>query len=100
MERWPRNLAGQSQLSRELARTPSIPSHGAEGGGERDAEDTSMASDGQLRSLKAQALAPTGLLGCLGTRSTMQMLRWLHRNQADSVKPSKELRLISLPDQS
>lgn len=71
-ELWPRNLAGQGQLRREPARTPSVPSRGAEGSGQHRAEDTSMASDGQLRSLKAQVLAPDALLGCPGTRSTMQ----------------------------
>lgn len=77
---------------------PSSPSCGTEG---HDAEDTSMASDGQLRSLRDQVLVPCGLLGCPGTRSTMQRCSGSsNRSQVGSVEPSKKLRLINLPNQS
>jgi len=51
---------------------PSIAVHEAGGSGDHYAEDTLMASGGQLRSLKAWVLVPDGFLGWLGTGSTMQ----------------------------
>lgn len=74
---------------------PSLSSCGAEDGREWDAEDTPRASSG-----------PSGL-GCWvllgaqpGNRSTIQRCSGGSTGGRQTLKSSKELRLISLPDQN
>lgn len=97
MEWGPRSLVGQSQVCRESAWMPSVLSCRAEDGKEWDAEDTPVASWGPS-GLRCWVLL--GCSGAWGQEHRSEMLRRLHRRQADSVKSNKDLRPISLPDQS
>lgn len=98
MEQWPRNLVGQSQLCRQPAGNRPAPHVGLRGMTPRTPPWLLMASWGPFRD---QVLVPDGLLGCPGTRSTMQRCSGSsNRSQVGSVEPSKKLRLINLPNQS